>query len=138
MTNNPKLEAEVEIIRNDMVSFQSILDKFDVTINKLSDVSNTLNKVIAVQEQRIEAQEKSLEVVHNRIDSTKEEMRQEMSNKYSEILNKLSDIEKSQKQHSEEITKRVNNLEKWRYIVMGGGIVIGFLLSETTLWNNIF
>ena len=47
------LATDVKIIQNDLNSFQNILDRFDTTINKLTDVSNTLNKLIAVQESRM-------------------------------------------------------------------------------------
>lgn len=132
------LATDVKIIQNDIGSLQNILDRFDTTINKLTDVSNTLNKLIAVQESRIDTQEKSIEIVHRRISDMKEELNTEMSTHYELILEELKEMKAAQKAHAEEMSSRVSNLEKWRYAVMGAGMVVGFLLAESTIWDKLF
>ena len=132
------LATDVKIIQNDLNSFQNILDRFDTTINKLTDVSNTLNKLIAVQESRIDTQEKSIEIVHRRISDMKEELHEEMTGHYQTILDELKEMKEAQQRHAEEMSSRVSNLEKWRYAVMGAGIVVGFLLAESTIWDKLF
>lgn len=132
------LATDVKIIQKDLVSLQNILDKFDATISKLTDVSNTLNKIIAVQESRIDTQEKSIEIVHKRISDMKEEMHEEMNGHYETILEELKEMKQEQRKHAEEMSLRVSNLEKWRYVVMGAAIVLGFLLAESSILDNIF
>ena len=138
MAEDSNLATDVKLIQNDLGSLQNILDRFDTTINKLTDVSNTLNKLIAVQESRIDTQEKSIEIVHKRITDMKEEMHQEMSGHYETIIEELKEMKEAQKYHADEMSTRVFNLEKWRYIVMGAGMVVGFLLAESTIWDKVF
>ena len=51
------LETEVELLKKDVHSIAKLVDKLDVAIDKLTEVTNCLNKMIAVQEQKIEQQE---------------------------------------------------------------------------------
>jgi putative NADH-flavin reductase len=132
------LETEVKILQKDLVTFQNILDRFDITINKLTEVSNNLNKVIAVQDSRIDTQEKAIEIVHKRITDMKDEIHEELSDHYQVILEKIKELQIEQKIHADEMTRRVDALEKWRYIVMGGAVVLGFLLSKVGIIDSLF
>ena len=132
------LETEVKILQKDLVTFQNILDRFDSTINKLTEVSNNLNKVIAVQDSRIDTQEKSIEIVHKRITDMKDEIHEELSDHYQVILEKIKELQVEQKIHADEMSKRVDALEKWRYIVMGGSVALGFLLSKVGIIDSLF
>jgi putative NADH-flavin reductase len=132
------LETEVKILQKDLVTFQNILDRFDITINKLTEVSNNLNKVIAVQDSRIDTQEKAIEIVHKRITDMKDEIHEELSDHYQVILEKIKELHVEQKIHADEMSKRVDALEKWRYIVMGGAVALGFLLSKVGIIDSLF
>jgi putative NADH-flavin reductase len=132
------LETEVKILQKDLVTFQNILDRFDITINKLTEVSNNLNKVIAVQDSRIDTQEKAIEIVHKRITDMKDEIHEELSDHYQVILEKIKELQVEQKIHADEMSKRVDALEKWRYIVMGGAVALGFLLSKVGIIDSLF
>lgn len=132
------LETEVKILQKDLVTFQNILDRFDITINKLTEVSNNLNKVIAVQDSRIDTQEKAIEIVHKRITDMKDEIHEELSDHYQVILEKIKELQVEQKIHADEMSRRVDALEKWRYIVMGGAVALGFLLSKVGIIDSLF
>jgi len=131
------LETEVKILQKDLIIFQSILDKFDTTISKLTEISNNLAKVIAVQDSKIESQEKAIEIIHRRITDTQEELGSQLSEHYKVILDKIKELQNEQKTHAHEMSSRVDALEKWRYIVIGGSIVLGFLLSRVDFINKI-
>lgn len=132
------LETEVKILQKDLVTFQNILDRFDITINKLTEVSNNLNKVIAVQDSRIDTQEKAIEILHKRITDMKDEIHEELSDHYQVILEKIKELQAEQKIHADEMSRRVDALEKWRYIVMGGAVALGFLLSKVGIIDSLF
>jgi chromosome segregation ATPase len=131
------LETEVKILQKDLITFQSILDKFDTTISKLTEISNNLAKVIAVQDSKIESQEKAIEIIHRRITDTQEELGSQLNEHYKVILEKIKELQNEQKTHAHEMSSRVDSLEKWRYTVIGGSIVLGFLLSRVDFINKI-
>lgn len=131
------LGTEVKILQKDLITFQSILDKFDTTISKLTEVSNNLAKVIAVQDSKIESQEKAIEIIHKRITDTQEELGSQLNEHYKVIVDKIKELQNEQKTHAHDMSSRVDALEKWRYIVIGGSIVLGFLLSRVDFINKI-
>ena len=124
------LDTNVKILQKDIISFQQMLEKYDTTIAKITDVMNKFDKIIAVQESKLETHGKSIEIVHKRIDDMKDELHDEFNNHYHSILEEIKELQKSQKRHASEMSKRVDALEKWRYIVMGGAVALGFLLSK--------
>ena len=46
------IKTEVELLKKDVHSIAKLVDKLDVAIDKLTEVTNCLNKMIAVQEQQ--------------------------------------------------------------------------------------
>ena len=124
------LDTNVKILQKDIITFQQMLEKYDTTIVKITDVMNKFDKIIAVQESKIETQEKSIEIVHKRIDDMKDELHEEFNSHYHTILEEIKDLHKTQRVHASEMSRRVDALEKWRYLVMGGAVALGFLLSK--------
>ena len=55
MDNN--IKTEVELLKKDVHSISKLVDKLDVAIDKLTEVTNCLNKMIAVQEEKLNQQE---------------------------------------------------------------------------------
>ena len=98
------LKTDVELLKKDVHSIARLVDKLDVAIDKLTDVTNCLNKMIAVQEQKIEQQERD--------------------DKY--LIEKLKTID-----------KRVVALEKWKWFVMGGAGLVGFILAKLSTISQI-
>ena len=130
MESIESVDTNIKLLQKEVASFQQILAKYDITIIKITDVVNKFDKVIAVQQSKIETQEKAREIIHKRIDDMKDELHDEFSNHYHSILEEIKELQKSQLRHATEMSKRVDALEKWRYIVMGGAVALGFLLSK--------
>mgnify|MGYP000087499258 FL=1 len=124
------LDTNVKILQKDIISFQQMLEKYDTTIAKITDVMNKFDKIIAVQESKLETHGKSIEIVHKRIDDMKDELQEEFNGNYHTILDEIKELQKLQRIHASEMSKRVDALEKWRYLVMGGAVALGFLLSK--------
>ena len=131
------VDTNIKLLQKEVASFEQIITKYDVTILKVTDIMNKIDKIIAVQETKIGTQEKAIEIIHKRINVMKDELHEEFNNHYHTILEEIKELQKSQKQHATEMSKRVDALEKWRYIVMGGAVALGFLLSKVP-FESIF
>ena len=130
MESIESVDTNIKLLQKEVASFQQILAKYDITIIKITDVVNKFDKVIAVQQSKIETQEKAIEIIHKRIDDMKDELHIEFNNHYHSILEEIKELQKLQNSHASKMSKRVDALEKWRYIVMGGAVALGFLLSK--------
>jgi hypothetical protein len=38
----------------------------------------------------------------------------------------------------DKVTERVDVLEKWRWMIVGGAIVLGYLIAQMEFFTNIF
>ena len=60
-----------------------------------------------------------------------------ISNYYTVIIDCIYYLDKNAKAHNE-VTQRLDKLERWRWFVVGVASVIGFLLAQATNLANIF
>ena len=136
-----ELETEVELLKKELYDQRKIHDRLDIAIEKLTDVSNSIHRMLAVHEEKIARQEEALFEAENKI----EERRSELSSKIDELHSRITTNTKeimgaAALQHLEqnkeiqkirdELSTRVGVLEKWRWIIIGGSIIAGFVIQK--------
>ena len=136
-----ELETEVELLKKELHDQKKIHDRLDIAIEKLTDVSNSIHRMLAVHEEKIARQEEALFEAENKI----EERRSELSSKIDELHSRITTNTKeimsaAASQHQEqnkeiqkirdELSTRVGVLEKWRWIIIGGSIIAGFVIQK--------
>ena len=145
MATVKSLETEVELLKREVTDMKQIHIRLDSAIEKIADVSSSLHTIMAVHEEKLIRQEEALEEnekefresvqeLHSRITTNAKETSQHMS----EVERRLVDAMSQHSQQSteqimrlrEEIQTRVGVLEKWRYLIIGASIVIGFAMTE--------
>ena len=119
--------------------------RLDSAIEKIAEVSSSLHTIMAVHEEKIIRQEEALDEqekklstnimeLHSRVTSNAKETHQamgEMERRLVDAMNEHNKRETEQFQNlREELSSRVGILEKWRYLIIGGSIVVGFALTE--------
>ena len=67
--------------------------------------------------------EKDVEIIHERIKNTKDDLSTMMSKQHEEQTIAINSIKK-------DLKDRVGVLERWRWLLIGGCIVIGFALHK--------
>ena len=135
------MDAQVKIL-------ESVVERIDTSIEKLTEVSNSIGKLLAVHDERIN----QLEKVHNRQEDDIRDIYSRITVTSKEICDKLDSVEDtlegkmkehsvaSEKLHKElkvdldgrlkTIDDRIGILERWRWLILGGATVLGFLLEK--------
>ena len=135
------LQTEIALVKRDIDQLNTVIGKLDLTIEKLSDIATSINRMLAVQETRVDSQEKSLsqnvEIIHDRITDHREEVTVEIEKSHNKIMSEIKKLNELQRDHHNQMNERLNKLEQWRWTVVGGAVVIGFLASKLP-WNVIF
>ena len=72
--------------------------------------------------------EKDVEIIHERIKNTKDDLSTMMSKQHEEQTIAINSIKK-------DLKDRVGVLERWRWLLIGGAIVIGFALHKMMNFN---
>jgi len=124
------IKVQIEGLRKDIESVNHLNTRLDTAIEKLTDVSTSIKSMLAVHEEKINRQEQIDEIIFdklkeraNEIDMLQQHFKQEMASVERRLLNEIKSIKL-------DIGARVGILEKYRWIIMGGAIVIGFILSK--------
>ena len=136
-----ELETEVEPLKKELHDQKKIHDRLDVAIEKLTDVSNSINRMLAVHEEKLARQEESIIEAEQKIEVRRTELSKQIDELHSRITTNTKEImTAAANQHSlqnkeiqkirDELVSRVGVLEKWRHVLIGGSIVIGFLLHK--------
>lgn len=136
-----ELETEVRLLKKELEDQAKIHDRLDIAIEKLTDVSNSINRMLAVHEEKIARQEEALYDAEQQIEVRRNELLGKIDELHSRITTNTKEImTAAAQQHAEqnkeiqkiqrEIEQRVGVLEKWRHVLIGGSIVVGFLLHK--------
>lgn len=132
-----KLAESVNDLQKDMAQVGTLVDRLDVTIEKLTEVSTTVSQLLAVQGNRLDFQEK----VAAKLEDLIEKRRVETETMIKDLHKKIDDGQKaSSEQHStmnKDIVERIGKIEKFVWMSLGGGAVIGFILSRIP-WQLLF
>jgi len=124
---NGKVKTDVELLKRDMELLANLAGKFDVAIDKLTDVSQSVDKMLALHEQRLENQEQQREILHNRISDFKKE-----------VTDNIRDLRDENRVQHNRVEERLGRLEKWRWFVVGVATMFGFILAQIPNISKIF
>ena len=136
-----ELETEVKLLKKELHDQKKIHDRLDVAIEKLTDVSNSIHRMLAVHEEKLTRQEEAIFQAEEQIEVRRTEVLKQIDELHSRITTNTKDImAAAAQQHAQqnkeiqrirdELVSRVGVLEKWRHVLIGGSIVIGFLLHK--------
>ena len=133
------VETEIELLKREVSDMKGIHVRLDTAIEKIADVSSSLHTVIAVHEEKLARQEETLDEnekhfrdsvqeLHSRITTNAKETSQHMMEMERRLLDELQTIRK-------EMSNRVGMLEKWKWVIVGGSIVAGFIIQKVITLN---
>lgn len=150
--------VEIELLKKDVSMLTTLCEKFDKTIDKMQDIAHNLSRMVSLQEQRIENQEEStkelqgivemrriehnndIKELHSRITTVNRELSDKIEETEKTILQELHEIRKEiQDSHKKESTenpsllKRLESIESWKYMMMGGIVVITWVLAKADI-----
>jgi len=130
MADNTEIKIDIESLRKDIENVNTINGRIDTAIDKLTDVSTSIKSMLAVHEEKITRQEKIDEIIFEKL----KDRADEISDVYRELK---KDVEMSEKRLLIEIKSlkndigaRVGVLERYKWLILGGAIVIGWILSK--------
>jgi len=128
-TTNTDIKVQIEGLKKDIENVNSIQGRLDTAIDKLTDVSTCVKSMLAVHEEKISRQEQLDDVIFDKL----KEGAGEIDNVHKELSKEIQHVEKRLlveiKQLKLDIGGRVGILEKYRWLIMGGAIVIGWFIA---------
>jgi chromosome segregation ATPase len=145
VSSDKNLRTELEVLQREVADMKNIHIRLDKAITKITDVSNSIHIMLAVHEEKIERQDEILSDNTSQIEAKRKELATDIKDLHSrittinrELYDRITNTEQhiiSENQKNIESLKvnlndRVSILEKWRWLIIGGAVVVGFILNK--------
>jgi predicted nucleic acid-binding Zn-ribbon protein len=73
------------------------------------------------------------QTLHSRISDMRDELRQDIDDKHEKLIAKLDEHAKSESETNKSMSTKISAMEKWRWMIMGGAIVVGYIIAHVKL-----
>ena len=141
MADLEKLKTQVALLEKDAQSAELIHQRLETAIEKLTEITISLKGMLVQQETKLAKAEETdndifvtlesrrlewdndLKDLHSRITTNSRELREHQIMSENKMLNELRNIRN-------QLDNRVAVLEKWRWIIVGGSIIVGLMMSN--------
>ena len=141
MAELEKLKTQVALLEKDAQSAELIHQRLETAIEKLTEITISLKGMLVQQETKLAKAEETdndifvtlesrrlewdndLKDLHSRITTNSRELREHQIMSENKMLNELRNIRN-------QLDNRVAVLEKWRWIIVGGSIIVGLMMSN--------
>ena len=125
------VETEIELLKREVSDMKQIHVRLDTAIEKIADVSSSLHTIMAVHEEKLVKQEEALTQQEEEFKSNIELIHTRITTKAKETTEHMQDMERRLQDEfiklRQDLNSRVGVLEKWRWLIIGGAIVVGFI-----------
>lgn len=132
-----KLSETISTLQQDMAQVGTLVERLDVTIEKLTEVSTRVSELLAVQGTRLENQEKvseqiqaliekrrvetdaNIKDVYLRVEKVEKDLYDEIEASQEKVLKEIKDMRAESNTQHTELKNKVNRLEKWMWTCIG-------------------
>ena len=148
MSDLEKLKTDIALLKKDAKTGELIHQRLEVAVDKLTEITISLKGMLIQQEQKLTRAEQTdddifitlesrrkewdndLKELHSRITTNSRELREHQVQSENTMLNELRAMK-------HQLSERVGVLEKWRWVIIGGSIIIGLMMSNPSgnIWD---
>ena len=126
--------TQVELLKKEVQDMKGIYRRIDTAIERITEVSTSVNRMLAVHEEKISQQEEAAIRADAEFRADIKELHSRITTNYKELADTIAKNHKETEAHVQQIRTdlngRVGVLEKWRWLIIGGSIVVGFITQK--------
>ena len=147
MSDLEKLKTDIALLKKDAKTGELIHQRLEVAVDKLTEITISLKGMIAQQEQKLTRAEQTDDDIFITLESRRKEWDNDLKELHSRVTTNTRELREHQVQSENkllseiramrnQLSERVGVLEKWRWIIIGGSIIVGLMMSNPD--NMIF
>ena len=133
------INTEVALLKKEVKDIKFIFNRLDTAIEKITEVTTSVNRMLAVHEEKISQQEEASSKANKEFSNDIKELHSRITTNSKEMRDMITKYQIEQAAHIEnlrsDLNGRVGILEKWRWLIIGGSIVVGFALQKMPIWG---
>jgi hypothetical protein len=141
MSDIDNLKTEVALLKKDAKTGELIHQRLEVAVDKLTEITISLKGMIAQQDQKLTRAEQTDDDIFITLESRRKEWDNDLKELHSRITTNSRELREHQVQSENkmlseiravrtQLSERVGVLEKWRWLIIGGSIILGLMMSN--------
>ena len=130
---NRSTETKIAVLEERLTSYEVMMKKIDEAIQIMGTTSQNISKMLAVHEEKLDNTSKSDEIIFNRIKSMEDKNTEE----HGRVLERFESLEKKIDGRIETVDKKVDDVTKFRWLVLGALVRVSFAFSQSNMVVDI-
>jgi phage host-nuclease inhibitor protein Gam len=149
------LKLALGLLKKDVEVINTIYAKLDTNIEKMQEMSVSVARLLALHENKLDQQDKINKEINQLIELRRTEvmndikdLNQRLSSMQRELAEKIETIDRKITNEIQSLKEEVvenkktasgdwfssfHNWEKWKYMIIGGAVVMGFILAKASI-----
>ena len=147
MSDLEKIKTDIALLKKDAKTGELIHQRLEVAVDKLTEITISLKGMLIQQEQKLTRAEQTDDDIFITLESRRKEWDNDLKELHSRVTTNTRELREHQVQSENkllseiramrnQLSERVGVLEKWRWIIIGGSIIVGLMMSNPD--NMIF
>lgn len=149
------IETQVALLQHDIEANKDMVSRLATTTDRIGEVAAYVAKILAVHDERLTKAEETQESqvmqmeqrrletqgqfkeVYERIEKLEGSITKDLEGLENAIMTELAKMAEAHTQKVDVVDKRIRTLENWRWMLVGGGIVLGFVIGKIPGVNEL-
>ena len=127
--NLKELIKDIAVLKADRDTSGQVHQRLDDAITKLTDISAGIKSMLAVHEEKIRRVDTSQDDLFSILEDRRREWETDLKDLHSRISTQSRDLREAIDQVTNRLDSRVGVLERWRWLIIGGAILLGFIVQ---------
>lgn len=120
-------ETKIAVLEERLTSYEVMMKKIDEAIQIMGKTSQSISKMLAVHEEKLENSSKNDEAIFDRIRS----MESKNTEEHGRVIERLEALEEKIDKRIEAIDTKVDEITKFRWLVVGALVIVSFVFSQS-------
>ena len=127
--NLKELIKDIAVLKAEKDTSIQVHQRLDDAITRLTDISAGIKSMLAVHEEKLRRVDTSQEDLYSMLENRRQEWEEDLEKLHSRISTQSRDLREAIDQVQNNLDSRVGILERWRWLIIGGAILLGFILQ---------
>jgi len=132
-----ELIKDIAVLKADKDTTGQVHQRLDDAITRLTDISAGIKSMLAVHEEKLRRVDTSQDDLFSILEDRRREWETDLKDLHSRISTQSRDLREAIDQVTNRLDSRVGVLERWRWLIIGGAILLGFIL-QGSMTNGFF
>ena len=133
--NLKELIKDIAVLKADRDTSGQVHQRLDDAITRLTDISAGIKSMLAVHEEKLRRVDTSQEDLFSMLEQRRREWEEDLEKLHSRISTQSRELREAIDQVTNRLDSRVGVLERWRWLIIGGAILLGFILQASMDMN---